>query len=88
MPNLRLDEDVKALAQVVQMRRREAAERVKAGELIHLNFLGPTECFDRAVVNLQQLADKPEGDGMIPLADVVNYGLAVVAKQAVAEEQE
>ena len=88
MPNLRLDEDVKALAQVVQMRRREAAERVKAGELIHLNFLGPTECYERALANLRQLEFTSDGNSMMALADVINYGLAVVAKQAVAAGRE
>jgi len=86
MPNLRLDDDVKAFAQVVQRRRREAAERVKSGEIVHLNFLGVQACFDKAVSNLSQLEAKVGPASEEALADVVNYGLAVIAKALPIDE--
>ena len=85
---VQIDADIRELMNAAQMRRRAAAERVKAGEIIHLNFLGPNECYERALVNLQQLEPKTDGEAMMALADVVNYGLAVVEKTTAALEQE
>lgn len=83
---MRLDSDIREVAELAQQRRREASGRVKSGEIVHLNFMGQQDCFDRAVCNLQQLAEKKGGDALIALADTINYALAAASKAADAKE--
>ena len=77
---MKIDPYIRRVMEAAQVRRREAAERVKAGEIPHLNFMGADECYDRAVANLGQLKQKTGDAGIMALADVVNYGLAVIQK--------
>ena len=85
---MRLDADIRAVAEVAQTRRRAAAERVKRGEIVHLNFMTIDECHGKAEDNLRQMGVLPTGDGMVDLADVLNYGLAEIAKAKKAPKAE
>ena len=78
---MRLDADIRGLAEAAQTRRREAAERVKRGEIPHLNFMEQQDCFDCAEANLEQTLHKPGDAGIVALADTMVYGLAVIEKR-------
>ena len=92
---MRLDADIRELAERMQSRRLAATKRVAAGEIMHLRFMGMEDCFERAQANLCQLIRVDEGpnpplvvsrktgdDALTALADAGTYGLAVIAKPA------
>jgi len=96
---MKLDADIRQVAEAAQVRRRAAAERVKRGELQHLNFMELEDCYQKADENLEQIIAHTGNDAeMVParidsaavgaLADVLNYGLAVIAKSPEAAEPE
>jgi len=87
---MRLDADLRQVAEAAQTRRRAAAERVKRGEIEHFNFMSADDCYARAQENLEQIIDHTIGTGeVVPgnvgsagigsIADAVNYALAVIA---------
>ena len=82
---MRLDGDIREVAEDAQRRRREAAERVKRGEIKHLNFMSFGDCLERGRDNFDQLKTKQDLAALNALADAVNYGLAVIAKGAAPE---
>jgi len=73
----RLDEDIRNLAQTMQERRNAASARVKAGEILHLNFMDRDELENRATLNL---VSAMRNEGWHQLADAANYGLARLEK--------
>jgi hypothetical protein len=76
----RLDPDIRAFAETIQTRRDEAAGRVKAGEIPHLNFIPQDEREQRARENLDRAF---QTDDLRHLADAAAYGLTVVPLPAV-----
>ncbi len=76
----RLDEDIKQFAQLMQERRRTAGERVKQGEIPHLNFMTGAEVRQALEHNAEQLQPGVGAAGLAALADVANYGLALIGK--------
>ena len=83
---MRLDPDIRGLAERMQTRRRAAKGRVAEGEIMHLRFMGAQDCFDRARCNLEQLVEKTGDEALTALADVGNYGLAILKKTAEGAE--
>ena len=78
----RLDADFRALAEMMQTRRNEAAERVKAGEIQHFHFMDEDSIAQRMDANLDQVGKKSGPAALIALADVGVYGLALIEKPA------
>ncbi len=74
----RLDPDIRELAEKMQTRRNEATKRVAAGELMHVKFMGQDAIEKAAFRNLAGVAPGSER-GLDQLADVGNYGLALIA---------
>lgn len=84
---MRLDPDIRQVAETAQRRRREAAKRVKSGEIPHLNFIAADSCLHRAQENLGQIeAASSIEDSLQAIADAVNYGLAFIGKCAFDDE--
>ena len=76
---MRLDADIRELAETAQIRRREARRRVADQEIIGMRFMEPDHIYLRAADNLAQLKEKTGAAALTALADTVNYGLAVIA---------
>ena len=77
---MRLDADIRELAETAQIRRREARRRVADQEIIGMRFIERDAVFTRAEQNLEQVYQKTGAAALTALADVLNYGLAVIAK--------
>ena len=78
---MRLDPDLRALVELAQQRRREAAPRVTTGKLKHLNYISREDCLMEAGRNLVQIQEKEGEAALIALADTINYGLAAAGKE-------
>lgn len=83
---MRLDADIRQLAEAAQTRRRVAADRVKRGEIPHLNFMSHEQIAERAQDNLAQVIEQ---GSIVGLADCLNYGLAMckLDKEQATDEQ-
>ena len=82
---MRLDPDIREVAEAAQAARREAREQVADQEIIGMRFMSAEECYRQAVRNLAQI-DGSNGIltrelAVKALADVVGYGLGVIAAQ-------
>lgn len=89
MGTKRLDADIRELAELMQQRRAEAAERVKRGEIPHLNFMSREAIEKKVDGNLAQVRTQiATGGPLHALADVAVYGLALLAYEEPYKEGE
>jgi len=93
---MRLDADVRELAEEVQRRRREAKKRVADQEIIGMRFMPVQDIREAATRNLQQVTgiageaapSRFGGEALTALADAVNYALALITKGAGPDQED
>ena len=87
---VRLDDDVRQLAEEIQKRRNAARKRVADQEIIGMRFLGEDNVRERMESNLEDLTLKEEGgeQGLRSLADTAAYGLEMLRRREAATAAE
>ena len=79
---MKLDADVRQLAETMQQRRREARKRVASQELCGMRFMSEADVGDAADRNYGRIGQRePEDVGTLTdLADTANYALELIRR--------
>ena len=77
---MRLDADVRQLAETMQQRRREAKKRVGTQEIIGMRFMPESDVLAAAERNWGRLVDATASGSLTDLADAGNYALELIRR--------